>query len=98
MKTPKRDSEKFEDKAAEEILLGYDGEMMAAPHRQEEMEASLFQRADGSFYIHRLLFDDREPCGNVKFDLSPEKAAAWWVDHFVPDELRPFLTLKVRIE
>ena len=86
-------SAKFKTEAAQKNLCGYDGEFMESPCRQEEMDVSLLQRADGTFYLHRLIFDDDgEPCGNVKRDLSPAQAAAWWTENFIPPALRPFLT------
>lgn len=84
---------KFKTEAAQTILAGYEGEFMQSPCRDEEMDVSLLQRADGSFCLHRtLLDDDGLACGNVKRDLSPEQAAAWWTENFIPPALRPFLT------
>lgn len=84
---------KFKTKTAQRLLLGYDGKIMVTPCRYEEMAVCLFQRANGSFYLHTTLFDeDGESCGNVKRDISPAQAAAWWTEHFVPPALRSIPT------
>ena len=84
----------------DDILLGYDDveDFVEAPDREEEMKTSLCRRKDGTYFLHRILcpvdeadHDCGDPVGNVQMNVTPEQAAAWWVEHFFPIELRPFI-------
>jgi hypothetical protein len=86
-------SKKELSEAEYNTLCGYDdGKQIDLPHHPDQMDDSLRQRPDGSFYLHRLTFDDMGGItGCIKLDVSAEQAAAWWSDNFIPPVLRPHL-------
>jgi hypothetical protein len=77
------------------ILCGQnDGTELVFPRDPGVIEDSLWQRPDGSFFRHQLTFDDlgNEVTGHVKIDVTPEQAAKWWTENFIPEVLRPHLS------
>lgn len=91
MKSPKKDLSEEEHHE----LRGYNDKEIEFPHYPEQMDETLRQRPDGSFYIHCLTFDDvGEITGCIKKDVTREQAAEWWSKHFIPPVLRPCLSVK----
>ena len=90
MKSPKKDlSAKAYNK-----LQGYnDSKEIEFPHQPDQMDESLRQRPDNTFYLHSLTFDKvGEITGCVKKDVSLKQAREWWSKHFIPPELRPCIS------
>jgi hypothetical protein len=90
----------YTDEQRELAASGYEGRMIQHPNLEDPRWAqvgdAIYQREDGSFFLHRLIMDPTaitsgEVAGNVKVDISRKQALVWWLDHYVPPEIRKLL-------
>jgi hypothetical protein len=92
MKSPKKD---LSDKEYNALCGYHDSKEIKFPHHPDQMDETLRQRPDRSFYIHCLTFDEvGEITGCIKKDVTLKQAAEWWSKHFIPPVLRVCLSIK----